>query len=149
VVVDVAVQGGNHVRPLGVDGAVPRVLVAVDRVGVGLGDDADAGPAGVAEHGNPRARCGESQMQQTVVPDRRPQRSRVVAQLADLGRRLVHERQDAAVGDPHRAGGVQGVLAAGREARRQLRLVELEPVVPDEEVEPGRIPSPHLQPVDR
>ena len=88
-------------------------------------------------------------MQQTVVPDRGAQRSRVVAQLADLGRRLVHERQDTAVGDSHRAGGVERVLTPGGEASGQFGLVELEPVVPDEEVEPGRVPPAHLQPVDR
>ena len=51
----------------GVDGAVTGVLVAVDRVGVRLGDDADTGPAGVAEHGNPR----QAQRERDAA-DRRP-----------------------------------------------------------------------------
>ena len=79
-------------------------FVAVERVRVRFGDDADARPAGVTEH-----RCagvlgdGERPPQQVVVGDRRSQeRTRVVAQLADLRGGLVRERDDP-VGDPDRA----------------------------------------------
>jgi hypothetical protein len=50
VVVDVAVERGHHVRAR-VGGRRRFELLAVERVRVGFGDDADARPAGVTEHG--------------------------------------------------------------------------------------------------
>ena len=55
VVVDVPVERGRHVRPLDNPCARTRELLLVQRVGVGLGDDPDARPTRVSEHG--RRRC--------------------------------------------------------------------------------------------
>ena len=62
MVVDVAVEHADDVGP-GELAAGQLELVAVDRVGVGLGDDPHAGPAGVAEHGDlgPLARHRQAQ----------------------------------------------------------------------------------------
>jgi hypothetical protein len=73
VVVDVAVQHGHRVRALAL-GARHLGLLAVDRVAVGLADDADAGPAGVAEHRHARLGLGEREPQQVVGVHRGAQR---------------------------------------------------------------------------
>ena len=88
VVVDVAVEHADAIRPFAL-----HDLVAVHGVGVGLADDADAGPARVTEHADTGAGTAHRQAQQAVPGHGRPHRCRVVAQLADLRGRLVHERQ--------------------------------------------------------
>ncbi len=55
VVVDVAVEHADAIRPFALDD-----LVAVHGMGVGLADDADAGPARVSEHADPGAGTGRS-----------------------------------------------------------------------------------------
>ena len=91
MVVDVAVEHADDERRRRAAGLLE--LVAVDRVGVGLGDDADAGPAGVAEHGDLGPFAAQRQAQQAVGARRPRGIAGVVAELADLGRRLVHDRQ--------------------------------------------------------
>ena len=123
------------------------LLGAVDRVGVGLADDADRRPAGVPEHDGDRLVGRDGQAQQVVGPEGVAQRPGVVAQLADLGGRLVDERQ-APVDHPHRARAEQRV---GRPAPQQPGdggAVDVEAVVADEDVQPGRVAAPHLEPVD-
>ena len=71
-------------------------------MGVGLRDDADARPPRVPEDGDLGGVGGDREMQQLVRRDRVAQRARVVAQLADLGRRLVDEGEHA-VGRADRA----------------------------------------------
>ena len=108
VVVDVAVEGRDHVRARA-GGRRRLELVAVDRVGVRLGDDADARPPRVTEHRGACRRRRDRDAQQVVAGDRGTQRTGVVAELADLGGRLVDERQHA-VDQPHRTGLVGGVV---------------------------------------
>jgi hypothetical protein len=142
VVVDVAVEGGQHVRPLAAVG-----LDRVERVGVGLGDDPDAGPPGVPEHGRQRARDGERPAEQLVLAQGRPQGGAVVAELADLGRRLVGEDEGPAP-DPHRPGGEERVAGATDQLVRHRRLREVEAGTLDEHGDPGRVPAADLEPVE-
>ncbi len=142
-VVDVAVECGGDVGPAG--GGL--VLVAVDGVGVGLGDDADAGPAGVAQHQHLGLGGDEGPVQQLVAGDAGSEGGGVVAQLADLGRGLVDERE-AAVGHPHRAGAEGRVGAPLGQHRGHGRAVEVEPVSPHQQREPGRVAAPHLEAVE-
>ena len=102
-VVDVAVEHGGDVGPVGA-----LELGAVERVGVGLGDDPDARPAGVAEHHGRCGVAGQRQPQQVVADDRRAQARGVVAELADLGRRLVDEAEVALGGADGAATGTAG-----------------------------------------
>ena len=143
VVVDVAVERGDHVRPAG-RCRPPRWLS-----GWVLGSEMMPTLAQrvwpSTESLAPRRRQGQAQ--QAVAADRGAQGGGVVAELADLGRRLVDERQDA-VGHPDRAGREQRVVAAAGQPAGQLGIVEVEPVVPHEQVQPGRVPPPHLQAVD-
>ena len=145
VVVDVAVEHRGHVR-LGARTG-PVAFVATERVGIGFGDDADAGPTGVAQHRHPGRVVGECETQQRVGPDRGAQRGGVVAQLADLGRRLVHER-DAPVGGAHHPGPKQRIAAALGQQPGDRRVIEVERVVAHEEVETGRVAPAYLEPVD-
>ncbi len=89
-VVHVAVQGGRHVRA----GRAVH-LEAVDRVGVGLGDDPDARPPGVAQHDSRGTVTRQRQAEEVVGLQISPHGSGVVAQLADLGGRLVDEAEVA------------------------------------------------------
>ena len=92
VIVDVAVERADHVGPF-----VAVELLMVERVRVGLGDDADARPPRVPEHHH---LGGVDRPARGAAARRRGSASRsdrgVVAELADLGRRLVHERQHVA-----------------------------------------------------
>jgi hypothetical protein len=147
VVVDVAVERGHHVRAR--PGGRRRFeLVTVDRVGVGFGDDADAGPAGVAEHRRARVGVADREAQQRVGRDRRAQRPGVVTELTDLGRRLVDERQHP-VGHAHRAGLVGRVLGAVGDRLLDRRICEIEPVPVHEHVDAGGVAAAHLEPVER
>ena len=96
VVVDVAVERAHHVGTL-----VTVELLVVERVRVGLGDDADTRPAGVAEHHDLGVVVRECEVQQRVVADRGTQHRGVVAELTDLGGGLVDEGE-LAVGGAHR-----------------------------------------------
>ena len=81
-------------------------------------------------------------------------RRRVVAELTDLRRRLVHERE-------HGAGSLapsrsrtepawnSGSLDRSAIAAATARVGDVEGVIPDEDVEPCRVASAHLHPVDR
>ena len=62
-------------------------------MGVRLGDDPDAGPAGVPEHHRLDRPRREGLSQERIGGDRRPQRPGVVPELPDLRRRLVDEAQ--------------------------------------------------------
>ena len=130
--------------------APPRCseLVAVDGVGVGLGDDADAGPAGVAEHGELGPGAAQGQAQQGVGGDGLAHHPGVVAELADLGRRLVHDRQGPA-GEAGGAGLEQRVAAALGERGDDGGIVDVEVVVPHEDVDAGRVAAADLHAVDR
>ena len=84
----------------------------VQRVRVGLGDDADARPARVPEHHDlgrvvGRARDGAASSSRMAAAEHRG----VVAELADLGRGLVHE-SELAVGGAHRARSEQRIGGA-------------------------------------
>ena len=142
VVVDVAVERADDV---GAVGAVE--LLVVQRVRVGLGDDADARPAGVTEHHDLGGVVGQREVQQRVVADRGAQHRGVVAELPDLGRGLVDERELVA-GGAHRARSEQRVGRPHLDETPDGRLVEVEPVVAHEEVQPGRVAAAHLEAVD-
>ena len=126
---------------------MPVLLLGVERVGVGLGDDADAGPAGVAEHRGPAVGRGQGQGQQGVVADGRPQRRGVVAELADLGGRLV----DEAEATPGRGAPPRTRTADRRPGRQEgpTGLCEVQAVAAHQQVQPGRVPAPDLQAVER
>jgi hypothetical protein len=142
VVVDVAVDRGDDVGLAG-----RHELLAVQRVGVGLGDRTDARPAGVAEDGHDDIRTGKSAVQQGICRDRGTQRVRVVAELADLGRNLVHEAQvSARSADGHRP---EQLIRARREGRVDVGLVQGDAVAADEDVQAGGVASAHLEPVER
>ncbi len=141
-VVDVAVERGHDERDVAV-----TLLGAVDRVGVGLADHADRGPPGVPEDDGHRVVGGHGQAQQVVGPEGVAQRTGVVAQLADLGGRLVDEGQ-AAVDHPHGARAEQGVGRPAAQKAGDGEAVDVEPVVADEDVQAGGVAAPHLEPVD-
>ena len=128
--------------------AVAVELFLVQRVRVRLGDDADARPARVREHRRLRGVGPQREAQQLVVADLRAQPRGVVAELTDLGRGLVDERE-VAVGDAHRARGEQRIGAARRDQPRDRRVGEVEPVAGDEHVQPGGVAAAHLEPVER
>ena len=147
VVVDVAVEGGGHVGRRRRTAAA--VLLAVERVGVGLADEADAGPAGVAEHGDLGVGAGQGPAEEAVAGDGGPHGPDVVAQLADLGRRLVDEGQAGPAGSgrwirPDGARPEQRVAGPGGD----LGVGRVEPVAGDQQVQAGGVAAPHLEPVD-
>ena len=143
VVVDVAVERSHHVRALGV-GA--RLLFLVEWVGVGLGDDADAGPAGVAEQRDPGRGRTQGCPQQVVAVDGGANDAAVVTQFTDLGGGLVDEAQ-APVHDPDGPGREERIPGASGDERRYSRVGEVQAVVPHEEVHPGRVATTNLEPV--
>ncbi len=85
--------------------------------------------------------------QQLVAEDGRAQRPGVVAQLADLGRRLVDEAQ-VAVGRAHRHRPEERVGGAVGQHGRHVGRVEVETVAPHQQVQAGRVAAPHLEPVE-
>ena len=89
-VVDVTVEGRRHVRT----GRAVE-LQAVDGMGVGLRDDADARPARVAEDDGGGALVGQRQSQQIVGEHVGAHGRRVVTELTDLRGRLVDEAEVA------------------------------------------------------
>ena len=92
VVVDVAVQHREDERRRAID------LFAGDGMGIGLGDDADTRPTGVADDCHPCAGLGEHMTQNVVGHHLASDGTGVVPEFADLGRCFVHERPDV-VGD--------------------------------------------------
>ena len=91
----------------------------------------------------------QREAQQLVVADLRAQARGVVAELTDLGRGLVDERE-MTVGRAHRAGGEQRIGGcARRRAARSVGIVEVETVPGHEHVQTGRVAAAHLEPVDR
>ena len=145
VVVDVAVQCRHRVALL----LATRLLefFAVQRVAVRLADDAHAGPAGVTQHRHPGTGVAERKTQERVGSDGVAQHPRVVAQFADLGGGFVDEAQ-APVGQSHRTTLEQWIVGARRNRCRHGRVVGRQPVVPDEQMQAGRIAAAHLEPVD-
>ena len=141
-VVDVAVEGGGHVRSgLGPD------LIGVDRVGIRFADDADGRPAGVGQHGDLGALGLQGPVEQLVRGDGLPHGRGVVSQFTDLGRRLVDEAEvpvdhsDRPV-DEQRIGG-----PVGQQGGDGLGF-EVESVASDQHVQPGRVTAPNLQPIE-
>ena len=115
---------------------------------VGLGDDPDARPARVREHGDARRVGAQREPQQVVGADLGAEARGVVAELADLGRGLVDERE-IAVGDAHRARREQRVGGAALEQPRDVGIGEIEIVTGDEHVQAGGVAAAHLEPVER
>ena len=144
VVVDVAVEHGDHVR----SAADLFELLAVQRVAVGLADDPDARPTGVAEHAEPRVGMRQSEAQQVVAGNRGAKGASVVAELADLGSCLVHEAE-AVTGDAHRAVLEQRIGVAFEQHPLQRRVRHRQAVVPHEQVQPGRVAAAHLESIER
>ena len=72
----------------------------------------------------------------------------VVAELADLGRGLVHERE-VAVGDAHRARREQRIGRTSRDQARDVGVGEVEIVPGHEHVQAGGVTAAHLEPVER
>ena len=146
VVVHVAVEDPDEVRRHLATALLQ--LLAVDGVGVGLGDDPDAGPAGVPEHGDLRSLGLQRLAQEGVLLDLVPQRPGVVAELPDLGRRLVHDRQRRA-DEPRRARLEQGVARAAGQRGGDVGVRGHQPVVPHQDVHAGGVAAAHLHAIDR
>ena len=144
MVVDITIQRCHHVGRLRATWLFE--FERVQRVGVGFADDADAGPTRVAEQRHPGPRRLQRPTQQSVGAQCPAQRGGVVAEFADLGGRLVHERQ-ARPGVDDGARLEQRVGAAfGNERGERLGF---DVVAPDEHVQAGRVTPAHLEPVDR
>ena len=144
VVVDVTVQRGHDVRRLRTAGLFE--FERVERMGVGLADDADARPASVAQDRHPGARRLQGPPKQRIGAQRTAQGGGVVAEFSDLGSGLVHERE-ALVGLHDRSGLEQRVGAAvGDECGQRIGL---DVVAPYEHVEPSGVAASYFEPVDR
>ena len=102
----------------------------------------------VAQHDRDGVVGRHRQAQQVVGAQGVAQRPGVVAQLADLGRGLVDERQ-APVDQAHGARPEQRVGGPPPQQPRDGRAVDVEPVVAHEHVDARRVAPPHLEPVDR
>ena len=152
VVVDVAVEGRHHVRRVGaLLGAGSLGLVGVERVGVRLTDDADARPPRVSDQRSPRPWRRHGSPEECVGGERRAECCGVVAELADLGRLLVDERQDrpavSVVRGDDRPVLEQRVVAALGDERSERVGVEI--VIPDVEVDARRVAAADLEAIDR
>ncbi len=137
MVVDIAVLDGQHQRcgrSVGPGG--------VERMCVRLRDEADAGPAGVAQHGTTNRRADEQAGQHRVTGESPSHCSGVVPQLPDLRCSLHHEREAAAGEGPDRSAAEKGILVTAHHVN------VIEAVVPDGYDEARRIPTTNLQPVD-
>ena len=134
VIVDVAVLDGGDDRCPTVVG--PRRL---ERVSVGFGDDAHAGPAGVAEHRPLDVGRGEGSGQVVVVPQGRTQGRGVVAQFPDLGGHLGYDGQPSVGQSTRRPRPVQRVVA----------VHGVDAMAPQRDLQAGRVATPNLQSVDR
>ena len=141
-VVDIAVERADDI------GAGSVEQLAVERVSIRLGDDADRRPTGVAEHQGAGGFVGERSVQQRVVGERLADHRRVVAELADLGSGLVHDAQDP-VDDANRAGAEVGVARTSGDLGGDHRIVEVERMVVNEDVQAGAIAAADLEPIDR
>ncbi len=144
VVVDVTVQSCHHVGRLLAAGLFE--FERVERVGVRFADDADAGPARVAEQRHPGSGRLQRPTQERVGAQRQTECSSVVAEFADLGGRLVDERQtssgiDDGTGLEQRVGATFGDQCA--------KSFGFDIVAPHEHVESGRVAPAHLETVDR
>ena len=122
-------------------------LEAVDRVGVGLADDADARPARVPEDQRRRPIPRQGQAQQVVGQQVGPHRGGVVAELADLGRRLVHEAE-VPLGGAHRLRSEEVVAGPAGDEAGHRGVGQIEAVVADEHGEPGAVAAAHLEAVE-
>jgi len=143
VIVDVTVECGDEIR--GSRGGLQ--LLAVHRVGVGLGNDADARPPRVAEHGHPRTLATDEQPQKVVGGDGTAHHARVVTEFADFGGRFVHEGP-CIRRDTHGTGGEQRIVAAIGEERDDARVVVAHAVVPHRHVHTRRVASAHLETIE-
>ncbi len=141
VVVDVAVERRDNVRLT----ARRLELLAVDRMGVRLGDDADTGPAGVGEHRRARSRGRHRRAEQVVGEDLLADRPSVVAELTDLGSCLVDEGQHISR-DANGAGLIERVDRSRSNRLSERWQVEIMPT--HHHVHTGRVATAHLEPVD-
>ncbi len=144
MVVDVPVDGDGDVGP---SVTALALLLVVERVGVGLRHDAHTGPPGVAEDGDAGARSSQGAVQEVVGGDGLAQGPGVVAQLADLRRRLVHQAQAPQRG-ADRPRGEQGIITAGGDQLGDGGIGQIQAVPVDEQVQASRIASPHLEAVE-
>ena len=126
-------------------------LVRIQRVGVRLADDADARPARVTDQRGLGSRRRHRPAQERVGSERGPQRRRVVAELTDLRGLLVDERQHrptvGVVRRDDRTVLEERVVAALGDERRER--VGIDVVVPDVEVDAGRVATADFEAIDR
>ena len=142
-VVDVAVERADDVRT-----RLASLLARVEGMGVRLRDDAHARPSRVPEDGDLGRVGGDGEMQQLVGRDRLAECARVVAELADLCRRLVDEGEHP-VGRTDGAGPEQGICGSPFEQRTDPRRVQVELVAAHEQMKAGRVATPYFEPVER
>ena len=122
-------------------GGIPRI----EGMGVGLRDDADAGPPRVAQRDRLGTVGTQSPAQQAVLADLRSQGGRVVAELSDFRCGLVHERQPIA-GVPRRSSAEERVSepSAVRAAGTRVKARSV-----NEYLQPGRVPPSNFEAVKR
>ena len=143
MIVDVAIERGNEIR-----GVTRRLqLFTVHRMGIGLGDDADARPSRVAKYGNAGVGLAHQQSQEIVVHHGVAHHPCVVAQLANFGGRLVHERPRV-TRDSNRSRGEQAVVVTVAQQRRHTNVVTAQTVVPHHDMNSGRVTAANLESVD-
>ena len=141
-VVDVAVEGGGDERP-----ALALHLEAVHRVGVGLADDPDARPSGVAEDQRRRPLARQGEAEEVVDEEIGAHGGRVVAELADLRGGLVDEAEVSLRG-AHRLRPEEVVAGASGDEALHRRVGEIEVVITHEHGEPGTVAAAHLEAIE-
>ena len=102
----------------------------------------------MAEHQCASGFVGERSVQQRVVGERLADHCRVVAELTDLGGGLVHDAQDP-VDDANRAGAKVGIARTTVDLGGDHRIVKVERMVVNEDVQAGAIAAADLEPIDR
>ena len=141
-VVDVAVEGGRDERP-----RLAFHLEAVHRMGVGLADDPDARPPGVAEDQRRRPLAREGEAEEVVDEEIGAHGGGVVAELADLRGGLVDEAEVSLRG-AHRLRPEQVVARASGDEALHRGVGEIEAVITHEHGEPGAVAAAHFEAVE-
>ena len=142
-VVDVAVERRRHVRA-----RLVAQLVAVDRMGIGFGDDAHRGPPGVPQDGRLCLFVHQGHPQERIGRDGGSHGAGVVAEFADLCCGFVDQGQ-VSLGCTYGPVSEQRVGETGLDQCTDSIGVEIEAMVTDEHVETSAVTTANLQPVER
>lgn len=140
VVIDVAVEHADHVGA-----GAPRFFV-IERMGVGLADDAHGRPARVAQHQHFGSWLAQQRLQQGIAAHGGAQCAHVVAEFTDLRRMLVDEI-DGVCGRAHGAMLEQRVQRAARDQSSQMRRLRVDAT--HDHADAGGVPAAHFQAIER